>query len=170
MDEILYRRSIRKYDLTRNIPYDKVYELCKYGEAAPSAKNQRSREYIIVDDKELIDKLALISKGTMLLNECNHLIVVVGKNPSDLARPQMQAQDLSAATENILIAAAKMKIGSCWCGVYPLENEMKAVNEALNISEGKFAFSIIALGYPLNEADFKDKNKFSDDLVFHNRG
>ena len=170
MDEILYRRSIRKYDLNKKVSYEIMNELCKYGEAAPSAKNQRSREYIIVDDKEIIDKLALVAKGTMILNECNTLIVVVGKNPDEISRPEMQPQDLSAATENILIAAAKKKIGSCWCGIYPIEERVKNVADILNINDGRFAFSIIALGYPLNEDDFKDKHKFSDDLVHYNRG
>ena len=57
MDEILFRRSIRKFDLNKKISYDDLVNLCRYGEAAPSAKNQKSREYIIIDDKSIIDEL-----------------------------------------------------------------------------------------------------------------
>ena len=170
MDEILNRRSIRKYDLSKQISYEDLLTLCKYAESAPSAKNQRSREYIIVDDKKIIDELSLVAKGTMILSECNTLIVPVGKSPDTISRPEMQAEDLSAATENILIAATKFGFGSCWCGIYPIEDRINKVNEILNIKDGKFAFSIIALGYPLNNDEFKDKNKFSLDLVTHNRG
>ncbi len=170
MNEILFRRSIRKYDLEKKISYEILYDLCKYAEAAPSAKGQKGREYIIVDDKSLIDKLALVAKGTMILNECNTLIVVVGKDPQTLPKPEMQAQDLSAAVENILIQATKLNIGSCWCGIYPIKERIDAVNTILNINDNRFAFAIIALGYPKDMSDFKDKNKFSDDLVHHNRG
>ena len=170
MDEILFRRSIRKFDLNKKISYDDLLNLCRYGEAAPSAKNQKSREYIIVDDKSIIDELSTVAKGTMILSECNTVIVPVGKNPNTIERPEMQVEDLSAATENILIAATKMGFGSCWCGIYPINERVSAVNKILNIENDNFAFSIIALGYPKNMDDFKDKNKFSMDLVKHNRG
>ena len=170
MDFILERRSIRKYDLSKKISKEILIELCKYGESAPSARNQRSREYVIVDDKELINKLSLIMKGTMILAECDNVIIVVGKNPNEIDRPEFQAQDLSAATENILLAAATKGIGSCWCGVYPRTERVSIVNDLLGINDGRFAFSIIALGYPRDVNDFKDKNKFSEDMVHYNRG
>ena len=170
MDFILERRSIRKYDLSKKISKEILIELCKYGESAPSARNQRSREYVIVDDKELINKLSLIMKGTMILAECDNVIIVVGKNPNEIDRPEFQAQDLSAATENILLAAATKGIGSCWCGVYPIAERVSIVNDLLGINDGRFAFSIIALGYPRDVNDFKDKNKFSEDMVHYNRG
>ena len=170
MDFILERRSIRKYDLSKKISKEILIELCKYGESAPSARNQRSREYVIVDDKELINKLSLIMKGTMILAECDNVIIVVGKNPNEIDRPEFQAQDLSAATENILLAAATKGIGSCWCGVYPITERVSIVNDLLGINDGRFAFSIIALGYPRDVNDFKDKNKFSEDMVHYNRG
>ena len=170
MDTILCRRSVRKFDLEKKKEFNELKELCKYAEAAPSAKNQRSREYIIVDDKEIIDQLSLVARGTMLLSECNSLIVVVGKNPNTLERKEMQPQDLAAATENILLAATDRGIGSCWCGIYPMADRMLKAKEILKIEDGKFIFSIVALGYPVNEESFYDKEKFSDDLVYHNRG
>lgn len=170
MDEVLERRSIRKYDLSKKISRDIMIDLCRHAESAPSARNQRSREYIIIDDKELINKLSLIMKGTMILSECDNVIVVVGKNPSTIDRPEFQPQDLSAATENILIAAAKKRIGTCWCGVYPIAERISIVNDLLGIDDGRFAFSIIAVGYPKDENDFRDKQKFSEDMVHFNRG
>lgn len=170
MDSILLRRSIRKFDLTKKVSNDILIKLCECAESAPSAKNQKSREYIIVDDKEIINELSEVAIGTMILNECNTIIVVVGKNPNEISRPEMQPQDLAAATENILIAATANKIGSCWCGIYPIEDRIEKVSKILNIKDNKFPFSIIALGYPKNIEDFKDKKKFSEDLIHYNRG
>ncbi len=167
MDAILLRRSVRKYK-NELIPYDDLLTLCKYAEAAPSARNQKGREYIIIENQELINKLSLIyTKSTMRVNECKQMIAVIGKNPDDLPSPAFHVQDLSLATENLMIKAAEMGIGSCMLGTYPLEERYKEVNKLLNVTDNKFVFTLICLGYPLDENAFYDKNKFDLSLVKH---
>lgn len=168
MDYILNRRSVRKYDLSKKLSYDELYELCKYGASAPSARRQSSREYIIVDDEKIINELSKVSKGSMILTDCNTLIAVVGKNPEDLPTPHMQAQDLAASTENILLASTMKGIGSCWIGVYPIEDRITKCNEILNVSDEKFVFSLIALGYPKDENCFHTVEKLDAKDVHHN--
>ena len=168
MDIILNRRSVRKFDLTKKISYDVLLELCKYGESAPSARRQNSREYIIIDNQDIINELSKISKGSMILSECNTVIAVIGKDPKELTTPHMQPQDLSAATENILLAATQKGIGSCWIGIYPLEERINPCKEILNIKDDRFVFSLIALGYPLNDNSFYEINKFENTKVYHN--
>ena len=168
MDIILNRRSVRKYDLTKKISFDELKDLCKYAEAAPSARRQSSREYIIIDNQDIINELSKVSKGSMILSECNTVIAVIGKDPNTLVTPHMQIQDLSAATENILLAATQKGFGSCWIGICPLEDRMDAAAKILNVKDNKFVFSLIALGYPLNDNSFYDAAKFNDSLVYHN--
>lgn len=169
MDAILNRRSIRAYDLTKKIDYETLRKLCIFAEAAPTARNQRSREYIIIDDENVIQQLASVSKGSMVLTNCNTVIAIVGSNKANLLTPHMQEQDLACAVENILIAATQMGIGSCYIGIYPLEDRILSCNQILGISNGAFTFALVSLGYPKEENPFYDKNKFSDDLVHHNR-
>lgn len=168
MDYILNRRSVRKYDLTKKLSYEDLFELCRYGASAPSARRQNSREYIIVDDQKIINELSKVSKGSMILSDCNTLIAVVGKNPDELATPHMQAQDLSAATQNILLAATMKGIGSCWIGVYPLEDRISKCSEILNVKDHKFVFSLIALGYPVDTNCFHTVEKLDAKDVHHN--
>ncbi len=169
MSVILKRRSVRKFDLSKKVSYETLLELCKYAESAPTAKNQKSREYIIIDDDAIIEKMAPIAKGTMLLKDCNTVIAVIGVSPDSITTPVMQAQDLSAATENILIHATELNIGSCWLGVYPHEDRMDALNEILEVKNGSFVFSLIALGYPKDENAFYDSNKFNIEKIHHNK-
>ncbi len=169
MSEILNRRSVRKFDLTKKVSHETLIELCKYAESAPSARNQKSREYIIIEDEAIINSLAPIAIGTMFLKDCNTVIAVIGKNPENLATPVMQAQDLSAATENILIHATELGIGSCWLGVYPHEDRINPMNEILGVKNGAFVFSLIALGYPKDPNPFYDKEKFNKELIHINR-
>lgn len=169
MDYILNRRSVRKYDLERKISKEELKELCRYAEAAPSARKQESREYCIIDDEEVIRALSKVSKGSMILSECNTVIAVIGKNPEELSTPHMQIQDLSAATENILLAATSKGYGSCWIGIYPLEERVTEANLILNVKDHKFVFSLVALGYPKTEEAFYDAEKLKEENVHYNR-
>ncbi len=168
MDAVLNRRSVRTYK-NKKIEYAALKELCRYGEAAPSARNQRSREYIIVDD---LDMLELLSRGpghADFIKNAAAAIVVIGTNPKELSTPHMQPQDLACTTENILIKATDLGIGSCYIGVYPVEERMNYYHNVLNLPQNEFVFCLIALGYPETENVFYDKNKWDDALLHHNR-
>ncbi len=169
MDNVIKRRSVRKFDLSKKIDYQTLKLLCEAAEEAPSARNQKSRSYIIVDDESIIKELANASLGARVLSSCNTCIVVVGNSSNNLATPHMQNQDLACATENILIAATSLNIGSCYIGIYPLDDRMNHCNKLLNIGDGNFTFSIIALGYPLDDNIFYQKNKLSEDMLHYNR-
>jgi nitroreductase len=170
MDYILNRRSVRKYDLSKKISDEELKDLCRYAESAPSARRQSSREYIIVNNQAIINELSKISKGSMILSECNTVIAIVGKDPNTLITPHMQAQDLSAAVQNILLAATQKGYGSCWIGIYPLEERMKPAKEIFKINDNRFIFALIALGYPQNSECFYDANKLKDDMIHYNEG
>ncbi len=169
MKSVFMRRSVREFDLTKKISYEALVELCKAAEAAPSARNQKGRAYIVLDDKKIIDELSSVSPGAKVLSNCNTAIAVIGSNPEALSTPHMQLQDLSCAVENILIEATERGIGSCYIGIYPLEDRINSCNEILKVMHPAFTFALVALGYPKEENAFYDKGKWSDDLLHHNR-
>lgn len=169
MDAIINRRSVREFDLTKKIDFETLKNLCVAAEAAPTARNQQSREYIIIDDEEIIEKLSRVSKGSMVLTNCNTCIAVIGRNKDELLTPYMQEQDLACAVENILIKATELGFGSCYIGIHPLEERVLSCNTILGVTHGAFTFALVALGYPKDSSVFYDKNKFRDDLVHHNR-
>ena len=169
MDYLLNRRSVREFDLDKKLSYETLVELCKYGEAAPSARNQRSREYIVIDDKNILDELSNTSKGSGVLRNCNTAIAVIGKSSEGLATLEMQPADLAASVENILLAATKMNICSCWIGIHPNEERISITNKVLNVKNGKFVYALIALGYPKSDDVFFDKEKFNLSDVYHNK-
>lgn len=169
MNAILNRRSVREFDLSKRILKEDLEELCRLAEAAPSARNQRGREYIIIDDLEVIKNLSLVSPGAAVVARCNTVIAVLGKNPKEISTPHMQPQDLACAVENILIAATEHNWGSCYIGIYPLEDRMKACDSILGVKNNAFTFALIALGYPQTSDVFFDKEKLSEDLIHYNR-
>jgi nitroreductase len=62
-------------------------------------------------------------------------------------------QDCAAATQNILLTAEHLGLGTCWCGVYPKEPATKQVKEILNLEEGIIPLSLIQLGYKDEEKE-----------------
>jgi nitroreductase len=57
-------------------------------------------------------------------------------------------QDCSAATENILLAATALGLGSVWIGVYPVTIYVRQVRSILNIPDDVTPLGLIGLGYP----------------------
>ncbi len=169
MDAILKRRSVRTFDLTKKVSYEELLRLCEYGAAAPTARNQKSCSFVVIDDEAVIQELAKVSKGAMVLSKCNTAIAVIGLDPESLSTPLMQSQDLACTVENILIAATSKGIGSCYIGIYPLEERMKACDSILGVQDGAFTFALIAIGYPESSEVFFDKKKFDLTSVHHNR-
>ena len=169
MNAVMLRRSVRKFNQEKTIDYKLLVELCKAGEAAPSARNQKGREYIIIDDKETIKKLSLVSKGALVMENCQAAIAVIGNDPEKMISANMQTQDLSCSVENVLIEATRMGIGSCYIVIYPIDERVEKSNEVLGIKDNKFTFALIALGYPQDENAFYEKEDFDEKLIHHNR-
>lgn len=169
MKEIFTRRSIRHYDLSKKVPEEDLNKVLRAGFAAPSARRQEPASFIIIDDLDTIAKLSLVSKGSMILTNTNMVICVMGADPKTLATPHMETQDLSACMENMMIEANHLGLGTCWIGIAPLEDRMNAVADILDIKDGYFPFSLMAIGYPLNNEDFKDLGRFYPERIHRNR-
>ncbi len=169
LDVIKNRRSVRKFDLSKKVSYDTLVELCKYASYAPTARNQEDREYMIIDDEKIINELSEVSKGSQILKNCNTVIAILGKSIMEASVPEMVPSDLAAATENLLLAATSLKLGSCWVGIYPMDMRMIKCNQILGLNNGVFVFSLIAIGYPEDDDVFYEKDKFKLGDLHHNK-
>ena len=168
MDALKLRRSVRKFDKTKKIGYETLVELCRIGEYAPAARNQKGREYVIVDDEKILEKLSTVSKGALVISNGVAVIALVSRPKETLVTPDMIDQDLACSVENILIGATHMGIGRCYIGIHPHPDRVNACDEILNVKDGKHTFALIALGYPSEENPFYEKDKLTDDMLYHN--
>jgi len=149
LDPIKTRRSIRKYKDTP-IPKEKIMAMLEAAMLTPSACNTRPWRFIAITNREMLTKLADAHKYAKMLHTAPLCIVVV-------ALPATQEgvlnglpkgffpQDCGAATQNILIQAEAMGLGSCWCGVHPKPIE-PVIREMLGIAEDEIPFCLIAVG------------------------
>lgn len=157
MDEIFKRRSIRDYT-DKKISDEEIKLIIKAGMNAPSAYNKRPTQYLVVSDKDKLNYLSEAQKYGKMLKNASHAIIVCSLETSPF-----WVQDAAAATENILLEATSLNIGSCWSGLYPNDNE-SLIKQHFDIPENIRAFSVIALGYPLKE---KDANNFYEENKIH---
>ena len=144
---ILKRRSVRKFKDT-SVPRELIDGLLEAAMAAPSACNRRPVDFYVITNGEKLTELSNAGRFTRMKSP---LIIVVVGNLSRALPLQLAdywIHDAAAASENILIQATLMGLGSCWCGIHPQKRMMKKISEILGLTEKQIPFSLIKLGYP----------------------
>jgi nitroreductase len=150
LDLIFKRRSIRIYD-RKKLEKETITKLLQAAMAAPSASNSRPWEFIVVTDPETLDKMRSKLKygnynAPAAVIVCGNLAIA----QNDSATRYWQ-QDCSAATENLLLAAAGLGLGTCWVASYPKEDVMGMLRNTLEIPEDVNPLNVIFVGYPAEE-------------------
>ena len=165
MKAILTRRSIRKYK-PQAVPDEIITELLTAAMCAPSAGNEQPWEFVVINDRKLLERIPEFHPYATMLKEAHVAILVCG----DLKREKHKGywvQDCSAATENILIAVNEKKLGAVWLGIYPREERVVGLRKLLGIPENIVPFSLIAIGYPAEVKEPADR--FDPARVHQNR-
>ena len=67
--------------------------------------------------------------------------------------------DCSAATQNLLLAAHSLGLGTVWTGVYPREERMNGLTDLLNLPEHILPHSLVVLEYPVEIPPQQDRFK-----------
>ena len=143
---ILTRRSIRKYS-EKNIPEEYYEILLRAAMHAPSGRNRQPWHFIIISDREVLKKLAEVSPSWNMLVEAASAIIICG----DMELEDSESfiiQDCSAATQNILLAAHELGLGTVWLGVHPREERLKPLIKILNIPGHILPVSMVSVGKP----------------------
>ena len=165
IEAIKTRFSVRNY-ISKNIPYEIVKEIIELGMNAPSAGNQKPWHFIVIDDKDIMNKIPNFHIHSKMLKKAS-LAILVCFDINLEKHKGMAVQDCSAATENILIAANAKGLGSVWLGIYPRDERIEGMRELLKIPKNIMPFSLIALGYP--KKGYKKERIIEIDRVHYNK-
>ena len=163
--EIFTRTSIRNFKETE-ISKSDIELLLKSAMQAPSAGNQQGWEFIIVDEKETLEKLSKVSPYSSPAKKAPICIVILG-NIQKMKYPENVDMDLSAATMNILLEAKGIGLGGVWLGIAPLDDRMNKVREIFGLSNDLRPFAIIPIGYPVKENE--PKLRYDESKVHWNK-
>lgn len=163
LDCIFSRRSVRKY-LDREVPDEMIHDLLEAAMAAPSAVARDPWHFIVLKKRESLNRLADILTHGQMLRQATAAFVVCG----DITRAHDQLesymlQDLSAAVENVLIAANTLGLGTCWLGVHPRQERMDGIRKMFALPDTIIPMCGIAIGWPDDQPP--PRTRFSPDKV-----
>ncbi len=167
IENIMTRTSIRKYK-DQPIEQEKIDIMLKAAMAAPTAVNMQPWHFIVIDDKKTIDLLSgqQPTNAPLLIAVCgdtNKTTMPDGKGKL----PDFWIQDVSAATENLLLAAHALGLGAVWTGVYPVMERTAEIANVLNCPNNIVPVVVVRIGYP-DECP-QPKNKFNEENISYNK-
>lgn len=143
---IFSRRSIRVYS-DEPVSEADLQSLLEAGMAAPSASNRKPWYFVVVTERDALRALAKAHPYGKMLTRASAAIAVCG----DPRISTWWVQDCSAATENILIAAAMVGLGAVWLGCHGSPEREQAIRRVLGIPEAIGVLSLLSIGHPAEQ-------------------
>ncbi len=147
LEAICKRRSVRKYT-GDPIPREDLEKIVDAGRLAASGMNTQPWDFIVVTEREMIDKLKVAAKWM----DKAGAIIAVALDPSS----RWWLEDGSAAVENMLIARTALGYGSCWLEGNTLAHE-EEFKTLLGVPEEKRLLTLVPIGVPVKWPTCKKK-------------
>ena len=72
-----------------------------------------------------------------MIKEASHAVILCGDHKLE-ENTGLLIQDISAATENLLLAAHSLGLGAVWVGIYPFEEIMKGLTDLFKLPDNFF--------------------------------
>ncbi|SFM08082.1 nitroreductase family protein [Pelosinus propionicus] len=162
------RRSIRKYK-ERSVPHEQLLQLIEIVRFAPTASNSQGVSYIIIENKECIEKLIEVviewmesqisvhwsfllhvkayreDKKDTIFRGAPHIILAT----ADKGFPRGRENTVFSLAY-LELYATTLGLGSCWAGLFEMcaFSGYKPLLELLKIPAGKEITGTVMVGYP----------------------
>jgi len=169
-EAIRNRRSIRRFE-DKPVPEDLVKKIIEAGQWAPSACNRQEWKFIIIDSKEVKERI-LKDTTAYFVGKTPLLILVVYSNRTDNLEYKDHLLTAAMAIQNMQLAAYSLGLGSCCVNNLPIKSRLRKI---LNIPRHYDPVSLLCIGFPkafpkplkrkekLDEIICKNSFSFKDD-------
>ncbi len=164
------RRSIRSYT-GEPIPEDKLQLILQAGLLAPSGRNIKPYEFLVIRNKETLEKLSKCRpQGPQMLKDADAAVVVI----ADTSVQDVWPEDCSNAMMLMHLTASSLGIGSCWIQgrLRPSPDGRTAgdyVRDLLGFPENYALEAILSLGMPAVFPEPKQKENADMKKVHYER-
>ncbi len=158
------RQSVRKY-IDKPVEEEKLHRCLEAARLAPSASNSQPWKFVVVNDPELVQKVAKETIGPLssfnnfvpqapvivaIVIEKMKVFTKIGASIQDREYPLI---DIGIAAEHFCLQAAEEGLGTCMLGWF---NE-KPIKELLNIPKDRRIGLLITLGYAPEDYRLRQK-------------
>jgi nitroreductase len=151
LEAIRERRSVRRYK-PDDVRDEDLQTIAEAALSAPSANNQRPWHLVFVRDAATRTALSKVHPWAGFCAQSPVVVVVCG---DENASQHWWIDDCSAATENAMVQAAALGLGTCWVGIRGSDErgyEREAyVRQVLGIPSHIRILCAFSLGYPADE-------------------
>lgn len=123
---------------------------------APTAKNAQTWRFMVIKNRDILDKIADLSPYMKMMKTAPCAIMVLG-DMKKATRIEYLYYDASAAIENMLIEACHLGLGSCWCAIGPNEERVELFKKEFDIEESLYPVSVVSFGISDEEKTLIDR-------------
>lgn len=168
-DLVQTRRSHRKFQ-DREISGDDVRLLLRAALMAPTSKNTRSWQFIVVDDALKRSQLADAKElGGQFIKDAPLAVVVC----ADPTQSDCWIEDCSIAAISMQYQAEELGLGSCWAqmrgrGISSGISATEIIRGILNLPEQMEVLCVIAFGYPADQRQLQNEDRLKWEQVHIN--
>ena len=150
LEAIAARRSVRKYT-AETVTEEQLGAVLDAALRAPTANAKRPWWIIVVRDAVKREALSQVSKWAFFCAQAPVVLAVCGDDRAS----QWWMDDCAALTENALVAAAAIGLGTCWVGIHDAQSDGRDREEyvrgVLGIPEEVRVLGLVALGHPAEQ-------------------
>ena len=170
LEFIKSRRSTRKF-LPKPLEREKLDAVLEAGRYAPSGGNNQSTHLIVIEDKEVLAKLATMAEKAFAAMEVTEgmyksmagsvraakrggyvfhyqpAALILTANQKDYSNNLV---DCACVLENMMIQANELDLGTCWINQLKWLNENEVITaylQTLGLSEGERVYGALSVGY-----------------------
>ncbi len=164
LEAIRTRRSIRAFTKEK-VSDEQVRKIIEAGMYAPSAGNQQPWQFIVITDKNMLEKVPDIHPYATMVEQAPAAILVCGD--TNLAKSQaFWVQDCAAAVQNVLLAAHALGLGAVWTGVYPRQERVQGFQKLCKLPDHVVPFALVPLGHPAQKPG--TAQRFKEERIHNN--
>ena len=162
------RHSYRGKFLEKAVPREDLEKIVQAGIQAPSGCNGQSTTFVIIDDRDKLNRVAEIL-GNQSLKEAQAVIAcIMDPNATRDRGFDFGVEDYSAAVENMLLAVTALGYATVWIdGVLRRNNTAERIGELLGVPEDRTVRVVLPVGVPAEEQSQKEKKSFSERAWFN---
>ena len=155
---MMNRKSVRSWE-DRPVPEEIIKKILAAAMQAPSARNQQAWQFIVLNERKVLDEVAQTAPGAKPAERAPLGIIVCGDMSLETATAGYWIQDCAAASMSILIAAYSLGLAGVWTAGHPNMDRANGLAKAVGLPDNVIPLSMILLGYSENRPDPEDRYK-----------
>jgi nitroreductase len=161
IDTILNRRSVREFT-DKPVSKEDINIILNSGHWAPSGLNNQPWRFIVIRDRETIQKLSECTHYSGIVAGAPLLIATFLDNETSYNRTK-DIEAIGAAIQNMLLTCCELNLGGVWLG--EILNQKEKVNSILGCPSDLELISALAIGEPVPKERTSTRRALSE-IVF----